>query len=120
MPIDISIETLKTPAEAAKATRRHVASVYRSFFNGTEGVLCEHVKIGGKTFTSLEALQRFADRVTTARAARRSGVPIGPPRPAAPAGRTAAKRNERAECQLDAAGIKVRAARRKGRGIGVR
>src|SRR4051812_36946115 len=101
MSIDISTETLQTPAEAAKATRRHVASVYRSFFKGTDGVLCEHVKIGGKTFTSREALQRFADRVTDARAARRSGPQVRPVESTAREGRTAAKRAreyKRTEC----------------------
>jgi hypothetical protein len=109
MPIDISREALLTPTEAARKTRRHIASVYRSFFKPKEGFLCEHIKIGGRTFTSLEALQRYAERVTAARLARRAGATPSTAGTASSVGRTVADRRkaaERAARALDDAGIR--------------
>jgi hypothetical protein len=108
MSIDLSSETLLTPSEAARRTRRHVASVYRSFFIGTGGIFCEHLKIGGKTFTSLEAIQRYAERVTAARLARRAGDSPSTVGTSASVSRTDAARrkaDERAKRALEKLGL---------------
>jgi len=41
--------------------RLHISAVYRWAQRGVGGVKLETVKIGGTTYTSLEAIQRFAD-----------------------------------------------------------
>ena len=40
----------------------HVSAIYRWIQRGVQGVRLEYIKIGGTTYTSEEALQRFADR----------------------------------------------------------
>ena len=45
--------------------RVHVSTVYRWTCRGVCGITLESVKIGGSTYTSIEALQRFADALTT-------------------------------------------------------
>ncbi len=40
----------------------HVSAVYRWIQRGVQGVRLEYIKIGGTTYTSKEALQRFANR----------------------------------------------------------
>ena len=40
----------------------HISAVYRWIKRGVRGVFLESVKIGGSTYTSEEALQRFADQ----------------------------------------------------------
>lgn len=45
--------------------RLHVSAVYRWIQRGVGGVRLEAVRIGGTTYTSLEAMQRFADRQGT-------------------------------------------------------
>ncbi|MFO0787081.1 MAG: DUF1580 domain-containing protein [Phycisphaerales bacterium] len=44
--------------------RVHISAVYRWITKGVSGVVLEAVRIGGTTYTSLEALQRFADRLS--------------------------------------------------------
>ena len=44
--------------------RVHISAVYRWLLRGIRGVRLESLKIGGTTYTSKEALQRFADRLT--------------------------------------------------------
>lgn len=41
--------------------RVHVSAVYRWIQRGVRGVRLEAIRIGGSTYTSTEALQRFAD-----------------------------------------------------------
>lgn len=41
--------------------RLHVSAVYRWVTKGVAGVVLESVKLGAATYTSLEALQRFAE-----------------------------------------------------------
>jgi len=48
----------------ANGKRLHVSAVYRWIAKGVAGVVLEAVRIGGTTYTSLEALQRFAERLT--------------------------------------------------------
>lgn len=69
--IQISTEQLITLAQAARlrpGSRRgrptHPSTVYRWAVRGIRGVRLEIIRIGGMTYTSVEALQRFADRLT--------------------------------------------------------
>ena len=72
--IDIEREHLLTPAEAARRLPRsrrgravHKSTIFRWISRGLRGeIRLEAVKVGGQTFTSVEALQRFADRLTLA------------------------------------------------------
>jgi hypothetical protein len=42
----------------------HISAVYRWTLRGLKGVRLETVRIGGTTYTSREALQRFSERLT--------------------------------------------------------
>ena len=44
--------------------RLHISGVYRWTERGIKGVILESIRIGGVTFTSLEAIQRFAERLS--------------------------------------------------------
>jgi hypothetical protein len=63
-------ETLISITDAAKRcpSRPHVGTVWRWTLNGLHGIKLQSIKVGGKRFTSLEALHRFID-ATTARSA---------------------------------------------------
>ncbi len=66
--IDIANETLLLPAKATKRVGDvHVSTVVRWMATGVAGgsIKLESVKIGGKRYTSVEALERFAERCTT-------------------------------------------------------
>ena len=72
MASDIHAEQLLTLSEAARALPRlrgdrkvHVSTLYRWIKRGVRGVRLESVKIGRTLVTSREALQRFAERVST-------------------------------------------------------
>ena len=72
MAININSEHLLTLADAARALpalrgerKIHVSTLYRWISHGTRGVRLEAVKIGRTLVTSREALQRFAERLTT-------------------------------------------------------
>ena len=64
--IDIEKERLKLMTEAAKSLpgRPHVSTLWRWFRRGIKGVKLETTVLGGRRYTSVEALQRFADRLT--------------------------------------------------------
>ena len=71
MAIDIATETLLTPATTANMlpTRRrgrpvHISTIHRWMHCGIRGVRLESIRIGGALHTSVEALQRFADRLS--------------------------------------------------------
>src|SRR5262245_30944142 len=77
--IDISTEQLLTLLQAARVRPHgrlgrptHPSTVYRWICRGARGVAgvvkLEGVRIGGSWYTSREALQRFADRLTEAAA----------------------------------------------------
>ncbi|MFT3686359.1 MAG: DUF1580 domain-containing protein [Phycisphaerales bacterium] len=73
--ISVSTETLLTLADVpARLPKRpggkklHISAVYRWIRGGISGVVLEAVKIGGTTYTSIEALQRFAQRLSGAKA----------------------------------------------------
>ena len=48
----------------ANGKRVHVSAVYRWVSRGVGGAKLDVVKIGGCTYTSTEAVQRFADRLS--------------------------------------------------------
>jgi len=83
--IDINREQLITLAEAAgrvPSSRRgkkvHVGTPVRWHKHGIRGVKLECVRIGASLMTSVEALQRFAERLS---AAQEANSTIPPPLP---------------------------------------
>jgi hypothetical protein len=68
----------------------HISSVYRWTTSGVRGVVLETVQVGGRRLTSLEALQRFAERLSA-----RTGA--GSDSPTGPGGRTVAQRQRAAQ-----------------------
>jgi hypothetical protein len=87
--IDLSKEQVLTMAEAAKlkflprrrrGKKPHSATLYRWADSGFRGVRLEVIRIGNTICTSVEALQRFFDRLTAVKSA---GVPPSQDRPAA-------------------------------------
>jgi len=64
--IDLKHEELLTFSEASQRLpkRPHLATWYRWISRGVRGVRLESVRVGGTSYTSAEALQRFADRLT--------------------------------------------------------
>jgi hypothetical protein len=68
--IDITQEMLIPLREAPRrlpprpnGKRVHISACYRWITRGVRGVRLEAIRIGGSTYTSLEALQRFADYI---------------------------------------------------------
>ena len=71
--IDISKEPLITLNEAARSLPGgrpgrplNLSTVFRWVTEGTRGVKLEAVRLGGRWYTTEEALQRFAERLTAA------------------------------------------------------
>lgn len=70
--IDISAETLLTLSAAAKRIPGrngkgvHLGTIGRWAFDGRRGVVLESLVIGGQRYTSVEALQRFVERLNGA------------------------------------------------------
>ena len=69
--IDISQETLLPIREVPRhlpprpnGKRVHISAVYRWTQRGIRGAVLEAIRIGGSTYTSTEALQRFAERLS--------------------------------------------------------
>ncbi|MEI8375972.1 MAG: DUF1580 domain-containing protein [Planctomycetota bacterium] len=75
MSIEISCETLLSLNEAARRLpgRPNISTLHRWRLNGVHGVRLETCLIGGRRFTSHEALERFANATTAA--ADRTPVP---------------------------------------------
>jgi hypothetical protein len=74
MAIDLATETRVSPSSYCRrfiaddnGKPAAISTFYRHTLKGVRGVRLEFVKIGGKTFTTVEAIQRFADAVTAAR-----------------------------------------------------
>jgi len=72
--IDISAEHLVAIRDVPKLVpargngkRIHISAVYRWLLRGVRGIRLESVTIGGTTYTSTEAVQRFADQLTLQR-----------------------------------------------------
>ena len=97
--IDLQSETLVPVSEIPSHVpgRPHLATCWRWIQRGCRGVKLETLLIGGKRFTSLEALQQFAE-ATTAAAAGSSTVTASTPS-------AARKRHKQACRQLDEVGI---------------
>ena len=96
--IDIANETVIPIAEAPHHIpgRPSLATVWRWVLNGTRAGKLESVLIGGRRFTSLKSIQRFAEQCTAAA--------DGEPAPT----RTTARRKrdiDDAEAELSSAGI---------------
>lgn len=96
--MDAFVEDLLSINEAAREApgRPHIATVWRWINRGVRGIKLETVMIGGRRFTSREALEQFFARLTAASA--------GEPLPI----RTSRQRRrdiERAERELAEAGI---------------
>lgn len=71
MAIDIESETVISFAVAAKrlppareGKRRHPATIWRYARHGVRGVKLEAIRVGGGLCTSVQALQRFCDRLS--------------------------------------------------------
>ncbi len=71
--IDVARETVTSLTEAAKwkrlprrrqGKRPHVSTIYRWATAGVAGVKLETIRVGGTLCTSLEALQRFFERLS--------------------------------------------------------
>ena len=69
--IDIYKERLIRPVEAARVRPlgrngrpTNVSTVYRWMLRGVRKIKLESIRIGGSLYTSEEALQRFAERLT--------------------------------------------------------
>lgn len=92
MPIDLSQESLLPLQEAPKHVpgRPHISTIYRWITRKNNPL--ETVKVGGRVFTSVEAIHRFIAGCNQSR----------------PANSTAARQHQikRAEETLDAFGIK--------------
>jgi hypothetical protein len=69
MAIDIQHEDVITLSKAAKAIpgRPHLSTLWRWHRRGLAGIRLETTVVGGRRFTSSEAVQRFIDRTTEAR-----------------------------------------------------
>lgn len=80
MPIDIGTENPLSLTEAAKVApgRPHLATVWRWCQRGVRGVKLETIVVGGRRFTTTEALERFIARTTAA--ANGEPAPIRTPR----------------------------------------
>jgi len=72
--IDIGAETLIPIREVPRhlpprpnGKRVHMSACYRWIKRGVQGVRLDSIKIGGSTYTSTEALQRFADHLSSGR-----------------------------------------------------
>ena len=70
--IELSSETLvpvrnvpKLLPKRPNGRRIHISAVYRWMQRGVRGEKLEWVKVGGSTYTSREALQRFSDQLST-------------------------------------------------------
>jgi len=69
--INVSSEALLSLSEAAgrlpkrrRGKRPHIATLYRWAQRGVRGIRLETIQVGGTLCTSLEALQRFFDRLS--------------------------------------------------------
>lgn len=96
MSIDIHSDSLLTISQAAKSLpmRPNVSTVWRWVQRGVRGVKLDTVLVGGRRYTSKEALQSFIEQSTAAADA--------------PPVRTSRQREasiSKAEAELDEAGI---------------
>ena len=107
MAIDISSEQVVTFTEAVshlpqrrRGKRPNVATLYRWSSAGNRGIRLEYLMIGSTRCTSLQALQRFFDRLTALSEAQSAPVP-----PQIPKHRQ--KQLEAAEARLTRRGVRT-------------
>ena len=64
--VDIQSEEILSLSHAARSLpgHPHVSTIHRWRLRGVQGVKLETFRIGGRRFTTLEALERFSARVT--------------------------------------------------------
>jgi len=81
--IDLTQETLISLRDVPKrlpprsnGKRLHISAVYRWLLRGVRGHRLESIRIGGTTYTSEEALQRFADRLSQPRTSPSSNIAV--------------------------------------------
>lgn len=103
MAVDILNEDVVSLNDAAKIlpNRPHVSTMWRWYKRGVRGIRLETAVLGGKRYTSKEAIQRFVERTTEAHD--RGGAA-----PTKPINETMRQRRaaiEKAERELSAAGI---------------
>lgn len=74
MSIELRCETLLSFHDAAellptrrRGSRLHISTLYRWAIRGCRGHRLETIVLGGQRVTSLEALQRFFDKLTAVR-----------------------------------------------------
>lgn len=79
MAINIVDEEILSLAQATKMLpgRPHLSSIFRWMSRGVRGVRLESVLVGGRRYTSREALERFSAATTAA--ANREPAPIRTP-----------------------------------------
>ena len=99
--IDIATETVISFADTPRHVPRrrggkhpNVATIYRWAQRGCKGIRLEYVQVAGTKCTSVEALQRFFDRLTNPDAA-----------PPTRTSKTRQRSIDAAEAELTAAGI---------------
>ena len=103
--IDLNEEHLISIAEAARlrppgrsGRPTHASTVYRWIGGGVRGIKLEAVRLGGSLYTSREAIQRFAERLSAPIASSAStGSPVG--------ARRRRRESEQAARMLDRLGI---------------
>jgi hypothetical protein len=93
-----------------RGRKMHISTVHRWWSRGYKGVVLESIRIGGQRFTSLQALQRFFDRITESTKSARGHHtnpshynPTSEQVPTATGNRSA--RQQRVEMELDALGL---------------
>ena len=66
--VNIQSESALSLSQAARSLpgRPHLSTIHRWRLNGVRGVRLETFLVGGRRFTSREALDRFSERVTAA------------------------------------------------------
>jgi hypothetical protein len=89
MAIDITIEKIVSFKEARShlperrgGKRPDIATLYRWTVNGCNGIRLESIMVGATRMTSMEALQRFFDRLTEAAEPNAGDAATVAPRPA--------------------------------------
>lgn len=109
--IDLRSEGLLSLTDAAKALppiggkRPHVSTIWRWCRKGVRGVRLEHIRLGHRVCTSLEALNRFAHSLAEAP---QQAAPAADPRRNASRPRTAVQRARdvaAAERELESGGV---------------
>ncbi len=103
MAVDILNEAVVSLTEAARIlpTRPHCSTIWRWYRRGVRGIRLETAVLGGKRYTSKEAIQRFVERTTEAHD--RGGA--APSKPIHETMRQRRAAIEKAERDLTAAGI---------------